>query len=257
MLSPEVDALGRVRRFPHVDNRLPCAVYIEVPIERASAAAAVYIAAVAMRCGARLTPTHNAPHISITRSFTLRRAEVDEFVAGLRRQVCCVPTFNISLADASIFVNDDRSASFLGLLVDVGLVHILKLLSVADATLAHFGKAPFYDPPEPHASVAWAQGDITDGGSRHDTASVTPICNDSNAKFPARSEVAVECNAPGDNPLAGPAAKPARCVRVTAAELVHEHGKSGQLDDSVLLVSWHVTSVCVRVAGRVVRLPLH
>ena len=97
-----------------------------------------------------------APHISLTRTMTLRHSQVEGFVEGVRRSVADVGAFDVGLGDARMLHNEDRSRCFVSLGVDQGCDSVLRLIEAMDALVVRFDKQAFYQPPTPHVSIAWA-----------------------------------------------------------------------------------------------------
>jgi hypothetical protein len=124
-------------------------------------------------------------HISLSRYFTLRQEATDGFIAALRTilDTSGVAPFNVSLEGCQTFNASDpvpvpRQAStgnagggatsnlkesgpglmqariFLGMLLGAGRAEVLQLLAATDRLMRQHGLLPFYDPAEPHVSIA-------------------------------------------------------------------------------------------------------
>lgn len=100
-------------------------------------------------------------HISLSKTVLLRRSDVTSFIDQLRQAVAAEAVFEAMLEGAQLFVNEDRSRSFVGVLPTAGSERLLSLLRTIDAVLADRNLPTFYDPPLLHASVAWAPGDVS------------------------------------------------------------------------------------------------
>jgi 2'-5' RNA ligase len=277
--APLVDAQGKRRRFEHVDNRLPCSVYLEAPTDAAhSAVYGSYVRAAARACACDadgLRPLYQAangpkrelaPHVSLSRVFTLRRVQADEVVEALRGALRDSGSVDAALEGGRLFVNEDRSRSFVGLLLSEGTGEVLDLITAVDGVLRRFGKPAFYDPPEPHASVAWAPGDISErllpqppsrraaaveGRKEEEPGSDDdggPLCDGSEA----------DSEAPAATPAVPVTLSPADVVRLERLGSSAAAGaiRSGSSDGvASLRVAWSVRHVCVKVAGSVTRIP--
>jgi 2'-5' RNA ligase len=284
-----LDAQGKRRRFEHEDNRLPCSVYLEAPVDPAHVAAyGRYVRAAARACRAEeleLIPLYPAaaggrphdpaPHVSLSRVFTLRRSQVDEAIEALRGALRDRRGFDAALEGGRLFVNEDRSRSFVGLLLTEGTGEALDLIAAVDGVLRGLDKPVFYDPPVPHASVAWAPGDISerllpqqkpagtvDAGSLAVKADVAiPHTGDSGqAADGDLLDAAVDTEARAATPAVPVELSSADVLRLetrnsgAAAKL--NNGRPHDTASETLRVAWHVRCVCIKIASSVSRIML-
>jgi hypothetical protein len=169
LFDEQTDASGKKRRWPHTEGLWPSCVYLEVdaPPDVAAAVARAYTEAAARACPAGspraaalgaggdgggprfVLPAPGGggppPHVSLTKTLLLRASEVDglhdKLAGALAREQC----FPAALEGAQVFVNEDRSRSFVGLLPSTGHDGMLRLLRAVDSVVTAARLPPFYD----------------------------------------------------------------------------------------------------------------
>ncbi|TYZ62554.1 hypothetical protein PybrP1_009674 [[Pythium] brassicae (nom. inval.)] len=97
-------------------------------------------------------------HLSLSRPFTLRYEQITPFVLELRAALKWRRRFVLSLAGATVLVNDERTRSFLALRVADGEREVLATLKCVDACMKHFALPVYYEDPIPHVSIASCLG---------------------------------------------------------------------------------------------------
>ena len=194
------DGSGRVRAFPHVDGNFATHVYVPLALSRSAqwSRARAELGNVLARIAARvpgLRPIGDYGkigdaatavssfvipdgdlHVSLSHTFPIRAARRDGLFAALRRAL------SASLTRAwvarvgpnlDVLVNANRTTTFLAMRVadaelspgtgagdgDVG-GSFAGAYSAVDAVLTRGGYPRFHDDPKPHASVAFAPGDV-------------------------------------------------------------------------------------------------
>lgn len=90
--------------------------------------------------------------------------------AALRRALAAAPPPAwVPLTELCVLRNDDRSRTFLALeAAEAGagagaaaaVAALRRTIAAVDAAFGAHGLPPFYDPPRPHVSLAWAPGDV-------------------------------------------------------------------------------------------------
>eukprot|EP01104_Vermistella_antarctica_P018508 TRINITY_DN6885_c0_g1_i1.p1 TRINITY_DN6885_c0_g1~~TRINITY_DN6885_c0_g1_i1.p1 ORF type:complete len:286 (+),score=39.76 TRINITY_DN6885_c0_g1_i1:151-1008(+) len=183
----------RVRTFAHVQGNYPSHVFIPVPLSEHLEELVDDLASVCRRemldvhrftpheClplgdlvdqsdwrGPQLVSTHcrdggSKMHVSLSRSFPLRRHHIEPFVRKLSE--CLASSFRCSVGLDALrcFKNDTNSRSFATLMVDEGgRGEICKLISCVDEALITFGQRTYYDDPLPHTAFAWWLGGFVD-----------------------------------------------------------------------------------------------
>jgi len=112
-------------------------------------------------------------HLSVSRTFPLKRSQLSRFSALLSR---CFEQKNddtiknvihVDFDRISLMLNDSKTTTFLVLVVDENCEGYDDLLDVIDTiddqVMDKMKLEPFYDPPKPHISLAWAVGDFVSG----------------------------------------------------------------------------------------------
>ena len=102
-------------------------------------------------------------HVSLSRPFVLRFHHIDTFIARMRNALKGQRSFDASLQGHRIFVNDEGTRTFGGLLVSKGKEIFQSMIRQVDKTLEEFRQPPYYKEAIPHISVVWRLGAI-DGG---------------------------------------------------------------------------------------------
>ncbi|XP_024392519.1 uncharacterized protein [Physcomitrium patens] len=171
---------GRVRAFPHVEGNYALHVYIPVVLSASiRTKIALYLqkavslfpslkstedddlsANVGSNQGIKLATEF---HISLGRTVPIRIHQIDTMVHLLRRKFEGQKRFLVEFGTWEVFVNDDRTRSFLSLeVVATGYAEIKKQVSLVDHVYTLHGLPTFYPNPRPHISLAWALGDVKD-----------------------------------------------------------------------------------------------
>lgn len=176
LFDDETDATGKKRRWPHTEGLWPSYVYLEVdaPPATARAVARAYTVAAA-RASAATSPRAAAatavpaavasdrsssssggggspfalgdppPHVSLSKTLLLRASEVDGLHDRLADALRGERGFPAALEGAQVFVNEDGSRSFVGLLPSTGHDGMRRLLAAVDAVVTAARLPPFYD----------------------------------------------------------------------------------------------------------------
>jgi len=153
---------GRIRQFAHVDGEFNTLVYIPV---RPSPALLQQIGSLvdALRPLSGST-VHRADaaelHVSLSRTFTLRRPQLQPFVEALKRALRPRRALRLCAGALEPLANESRTC-FFGALVaraptPADEAEVRSLLAAVDAVMVAFQKPPFYQPPTLHFSVAWS-----------------------------------------------------------------------------------------------------
>ena len=184
---------GRVRQFGHVPGNW--ATFVCIPVEPCEALerwVAAVVECADVHCARHDTAAASPrwrrvagpaggggggraqSHISLSRTFPLKFPEIEPFretlaigVHAYNRSTAAEGggCFSLALRQLKLFTNEDRSRSFLSLCPDAtngGLVRLVRLIRDAVDPACIAADAPvFYEPAEPHLSVAWTLGDVT------------------------------------------------------------------------------------------------
>ncbi|PSR93286.1 U6 snRNA phosphodiesterase [Actinidia chinensis var. chinensis] len=175
---------SRVRSFPHVEGNYALHVYIPVRIPPAPKKELAQI----LKKVSSLVPGLNAIdvdiplnvlcsedlkleqvalgrefHISLGRTVPIRVHQIDSVVAMLRQKLQFQKRYLIDFSKLEVFVNDDRTRSFLSVeVLREGLAEITKQIQAVNEVYKLHNLPEFYKDPRPHISIAWALGDISD-----------------------------------------------------------------------------------------------
>jgi hypothetical protein len=152
---------GRVRSFPHVEGNYPGFVYIDF----SAAAAAPRAADEAVAWSRRVLPGREvvrskggALHMSLSRSFAVRRKQIAPLLRSLKSNLGRVGGFDAVLSgSAAMYGNDEGSRTFCGLLVE-SQEGPGRLVTAVDESMVLHGLDTYYSPPSFHVSVAWSLG---------------------------------------------------------------------------------------------------
>ncbi|KAI4384701.1 hypothetical protein MLD38_002820 [Melastoma candidum] len=172
---------SRVRSFPHVQGNYSLHVYIPVqvrgPPRREIAAVLKRAASVVpglcvvdidlpleslVRDDQRLHQLgiDREFHISLGRCVPIRVHQIDSVVSILRQKLHPPKRYWIEFSEWQVFVNDERTRSFLSLEVTTrGLGEIRKQIEGVNEVYRLHNLPEFYKDPRPHISLAWAAGD--------------------------------------------------------------------------------------------------
>ncbi|EFJ23408.1 hypothetical protein SELMODRAFT_442940 [Selaginella moellendorffii] len=183
---------GRKRTFPHVEGNFPSYVNIPVPVTLGARNVLESLLGKASSMMPQLrgmdddivvsfkrrdtTSRSNADsgiqlakefHISLSRTVPIRVHQIDTLIPLLRHKFESQKRFWIEFGRWEVYLNDDRSRTFLGLeVVSGGLSDIRRQIALVTEAYKLHGLPPFYDTPRPHISLAWALGDVSSDAQR-------------------------------------------------------------------------------------------
>ncbi|KAL4339683.1 hypothetical protein GQ457_08G034720 [Hibiscus cannabinus] len=101
-------------------------------------------------------------HISLGRTVPIRVHQIDSVVTMLRQKLQFLKRYWIDFNKWEVFVNDDKSRTFLSLeVVTGGLTEITKQIQAVNEVYKLHNLPEFYKDPRPHISLAWALGDVS------------------------------------------------------------------------------------------------
>ncbi|KAH9254684.1 hypothetical protein BASA81_007233 [Batrachochytrium salamandrivorans] len=162
------DAIPRpVRTVAHVEGNWPTFVYIPVSVKgEIRDELKDWIA----RATSDTSPWHShvelgseeslGLHVSLCRTVYLKVFQIDRFMSLLEQHLRLQSSFAISFVGASVYVNDEKTRSFVGLDIGHGHQELEDLVRCVDLALVAFHQPTFYKNPRFHASIAWRQADI-------------------------------------------------------------------------------------------------
>ncbi|XP_055604874.1 U6 snRNA phosphodiesterase 1 [Uranotaenia lowii] len=99
-------------------------------------------------------------HLSLTKTFVLRHHNISAFVDDIRLAISGTKRFKINLSNLAIYVNDERTRTFLAVQVHISSYGPLQqLVSKLDECMKRYKLPEFYRDPSFHVSFLWALGD--------------------------------------------------------------------------------------------------
>ncbi|KAJ6688517.1 hypothetical protein OIU74_017094 [Salix koriyanagi] len=102
-------------------------------------------------------------HISLGRTVPIRVHQIDSVVSMLRQKLQFQKGYWIDFNKWEVFVNDDKTRTFLSLeVLTGGLAEITKQIQLVNDVYKLHNLPEFYKDPRPHISLAWALGDVSD-----------------------------------------------------------------------------------------------
>ncbi|TYG85180.1 hypothetical protein ES288_A13G032500v1 [Gossypium darwinii] len=174
---------SRVRSFPHVEGNYALHVYIPVFIPSiskkemgqfltrvSSVVPNLHVVDIDIPLNTLCKEEHKLEqvalgrefHISLGRTVPIRVHQIDSIVAMLRQKLQFQKRYWIDFNKWEVFVNDDRTRTFLSLeVVTGGLPEITKQIQAVNEVYKLHNLPEFYKDPRPHISLAWALGDVS------------------------------------------------------------------------------------------------
>lgn len=93
-------------------------------------------------------------HISLSKSFVLRKHQINQFVNSIKNALSIQPSFTIKFSGYTMFNNDDCSRSFASFYVSDGSSDIRDIINLIDKIMIKYNFPEYYKPSIPHLSVA-------------------------------------------------------------------------------------------------------
>ncbi|KAJ7526606.1 hypothetical protein O6H91_16G014200 [Diphasiastrum complanatum] len=173
----------RVRSFPHIDGNFALHVYIPVVLSSIARSKLAPILKKASNLVPQLqslendvpfNPAHKSGnecssvdciklakeyHISLSRTVPIRIYQIDSIVSMLRHKFYNQKRYSIEFGKWAVFVNDERTRSFLALeIVNGGFPEIQRQVCLVNDVYKLHDLPLYYKNARPHISVAWALG---------------------------------------------------------------------------------------------------
>lgn len=180
----QISQTTKVRSFPHVDGNYALHVYIPINISSSSKKeVAAFLKKISSLHPSLCAVDVDVPlnvlckndekleqlllgrefHISLGRTVPIRVHQIDSVVTMLKQKLQTQPLYWIDFDKWEVFVNDDRTRTFLSVeVVHGGLVEIRKQIEAVNAIYKLHNLPEFYEDPRPHISLAWSLGDTAD-----------------------------------------------------------------------------------------------
>lgn len=171
---------GRIRQFAHVDGDYNTLVYISVrPSPALLQQIGSLVEALRPLSGSVVHRTDSAElHISLSRSCTLRRPQLQPFIEALKKALRSRRPLRLCARSLEPLANESRTC-FFGALVaraptQADEAEMRGLLAGVDTVMIAFQKQPFYQPPTLHFSIAWSLAPFCGSATR---AVALPQCS--------------------------------------------------------------------------------
>lgn len=98
-------------------------------------------------------------HISLTRTVVLRHHWIEDFVSLVRQNVAQVTRFQVHSMDVAVYVNEEKTRTFIGLQISDSDESLKKLVQTLNNCLNEYKLPSFYKDASFHVSIAWCLGD--------------------------------------------------------------------------------------------------
>ncbi|XP_068224701.1 U6 snRNA phosphodiesterase 1 [Palaemon carinicauda] len=158
------DHEGRIRSFPHEKGNWASILYVPLQLGVYGPSFASFLASLIATCqqnDVKLTPSTQL-HISLTRTLVLQLHWIQPLADDLRVRLGRFPKFSLWLHGLNVYVNEEKTRTFLGLRVCHGRNELQDIVSEVDLCIEEFRLPPFYKDGSFHASVAWCTGDVSE-----------------------------------------------------------------------------------------------
>nr|KJB45107.1 hypothetical protein B456_007G289400 [Gossypium raimondii] len=174
---------SRVRSFPHVEGNYALHVYIPVFIPSiskkemgqflkrvSSVVPNLHVVDIDVPLNTLCKEEHKLEQVALGREFQIslgrtvpiRVHQIDSIVTMLRQKLQFQKRYWIDFNKWEVFINDDRTRTFLSLeVVTEGLPEITKQIQAVNEVYKFHNLPEFYKDPRPHISLAWALGDVS------------------------------------------------------------------------------------------------
>ncbi|XP_040265930.1 U6 snRNA phosphodiesterase [Bufo bufo] len=151
---------GRLRSFRHERGNWASYVYAAFHPSEEFGEMLEELETVARKHGVVLTKMEEL-HISLSQTVVLRHHWIHPFVQSLRDRLSSGRRFLCVADQLKVYVNKEKTRTFLGLEVVRGHQQLLEVVSQVDKSLQEFNLETFYQNPSFHVSLAWCVGDVT------------------------------------------------------------------------------------------------
>lgn len=98
-------------------------------------------------------------HVSLTRTVVLKHHWIQGFVKSVRECLNGTRSFLISFSGLKVYLNDDKTRTFVGLEAVQGTNELKAIVQHLDKCLLEYSLPVFYKNPSFHLSVLWCVGD--------------------------------------------------------------------------------------------------
>ncbi|XP_048461959.1 U6 snRNA phosphodiesterase 1 [Rhincodon typus] len=157
---------GRIRSFPHQRGNWATLVYLEYyPEEEFIELIDLLLTHLQTL---RLPMARLAEfHISLSQTVVLRYHWINIFVESLKEKLSSFDRFYCVSDKVKIYINQEKTRTFLGLEVSGGNNYLQEVVSEVDKCMKEFDLKTYHKRPSFHISVAWCLGDVTAELEKH------------------------------------------------------------------------------------------
>lgn len=152
---------GRIRSFPHEEGAFATHVYVQV---------SAGVGLVQKVQSARLQLLRSFPHlheieewhVSCSRTVAVRAPQIESLRRSLSHALRRTRTIAYGFGRWNVFVNDEKTRTFVAMEVGIGATSFLGVIRAVDASFVRHGLEPYYVDPVPHVSLFWCLGDVSE-----------------------------------------------------------------------------------------------
>lgn len=148
----------RVRSFPHEAGNW--ATFIAIPVSQPTELNEFLEKLLLEFPTVSLTKVDDF-HISLTRVLVLRHHWISGFIDSVREIVAGTTVFPITMQGLSVYLNDDKTRTFVAIEVKSGRNYLDHAVNQLDKCLSEYGLPKFYEDRSFHMSLLWGLGDLT------------------------------------------------------------------------------------------------
>ena len=164
-----VSHMNRVRQVSHIEGQFASCLYLPVLADCTEVITSLRTDLEILFTGLHDSLGCNSPvsvwsfidgselHLSLSRTLFLKPHTIPSLLSKLRVRVAYPLDACIYLSDTlRLYLNDEGNTAFVGFPVDTtSSTLVMGLLGQINGVLREFDLQPFYDPPDPHVSVAF------------------------------------------------------------------------------------------------------
>ncbi|XP_076043323.1 U6 snRNA phosphodiesterase 1 [Oratosquilla oratoria] len=152
---------GRVRSFTHERGNWASILYVPIQLGVQEDSFKSFVASILELCKQNSVALSSSTdlHISLTRTLVLRLHWIQPIVEDLRARLTHVNKFSLWLHGVGVYLNEERTRTFLGLRVCHGRSELQDIVSEIDSCLTDYRLPSFYKDGSFHVSIAWCVGD--------------------------------------------------------------------------------------------------
>ncbi|KAK3923938.1 U6 snRNA phosphodiesterase [Frankliniella fusca] len=150
----------RIRSFPHERGNWASYVYIAVePTPSLQSFIDVVCASLDNLCD---VIRNDDLHISLSKTVVLKHHWIDSISSSVQSIAQSLARFSICFGDINVYTNEEKTRTFIGIVITAGHETLLKISHMADNIFADFKLPPFYQDASFHMSIVSCVGNHTD-----------------------------------------------------------------------------------------------